>query len=308
MPAAGRSPTTAGRVDTISIFAPAKINLFLAITGRREDGFHDLVSVVAPLEFGDTLRAERADATTLVCNDPEVPVDESNLVLRAARAFARATGWTGSVRFTLEKRIPPGAGLGGGSSDAVATLRALNALAGPGCALEGSALASLAAELGSDCPLFLAGSPVVMRGRGERLEKLPPAAAIRLSRRRVLLFKPGFGVPTPWAYAQMAARAPQWYLPGPEAEARLATWLEAPSLPVETLCFNNMEKPVFAKYVTLPVLQDQLRRELGAEMHLSGSGSACFVLLADEGEVSPLKALVRAAWGDGAFVAETRIP
>jgi 4-diphosphocytidyl-2-C-methyl-D-erythritol kinase len=101
-------------VEPISIFAPAKLNLFLAVTGRREDGFHDLVSVVAPLEFGDTLRVEPAGETSLVCNDSEVPCDDSNLVLKAARVFFRAAKWEEGIRFTLEKRIPMGAGLGGG--------------------------------------------------------------------------------------------------------------------------------------------------------------------------------------------------
>src|SRR5438552_482615 len=123
----------------VSLFSPAKINLFLAVTGRRADGFHDLVSVVAPLDFGDELVAElggsRREAGggkqfTLECDHPEVPVDGANLVLKAAEAFVAATGWSGSVHFRLTKRIPPGAGLGGGSSNAVAALRALNRLAG----------------------------------------------------------------------------------------------------------------------------------------------------------------------------------
>ena len=119
-------------MSALTIFAPAKLNLFLAITGRRADGFHDLVSVVAPVDVGDTLRVTGvADGKfALSCDDAAVPVDETNLVLKAARAFGRATGWTGGARFGLEKRIPVGAGLGGGSSDAVAALRGLNALAG----------------------------------------------------------------------------------------------------------------------------------------------------------------------------------
>ena len=121
-------------MSTLSIFAPAKVNLFLAITGRRADGYHDLVSVVAPVEFGDTLRVEvqvgggGAARFELGCDDAAVPVDETNLVWKAARAFVAATGWTGGAQFFLEKRIPMGAGLGGGSSDAVAALRALNEL------------------------------------------------------------------------------------------------------------------------------------------------------------------------------------
>ena len=186
----------------VSLFSPAKLNLFLAVTGRRADGFHDLVSVAAPLDFGDQLEArsrERGAGSqfTLTCDQPEVPVDGGNLVLKAAAAFVAATGWQGGVDFTLTKRIPVGAGLGGGSSNAVAALRALNQLSGG--ALAGEKLAAVAASLGSDCALFLHNAPVVMRGRGERIEALPASAAARLRGRRVLLFKPSFGISTPWA-------------------------------------------------------------------------------------------------------------
>src|SRR5687767_2822456 len=106
----------------VTVFSPAKINLFLAVTGRRTDGFHDLVSVAAPLDFGDQLVAERREPRTekspqftLECDQPEVPVDGNNLVLKAAEAFAAATGWQEVVHFRLTKRIPVGAGLGGGS-------------------------------------------------------------------------------------------------------------------------------------------------------------------------------------------------
>lgn len=294
-------------METTAIFSPAKINLFLAVTGRRPDGFHDLVSVVAPLDFGDTLEAERAVATSLVCDDPAVPVDGTNLVLRAARAYAREAGREAGVRFTLRKRIPLGAGLGGGSSNAVAALRALNVLAGPERALPAATLAGLAAGLGSDCPLFLAAGPVVMRGRGERVEALPAAAAGRLRGRRVLLLKPAFGVPTPWAYARLAAGAPGTYLPAAEAEARLAAWLADPAAPAEAIGYNSFEGPVGAKYLALPELRAQVRREFGRELRLSGSGSACFVLLGPAEDPAPLVDAVRQAWGDSTFVTEARI-
>jgi len=225
----------AGGVSAIEIFAPAKLNLFLAITGRRADGFHDLVSVATTLEFGDTLRAEVSGVTepvagrggfTMTCDDAEVPVDDSNLVLKAARAFARATGWPrveSGVTFFLEKRVPMGAGLGGGSSDAVAALRALNALSG--MRLGAEELVRIAAGVGSDCALLLSDGPLVMRGRGERIEALPETAGGRLRGRRVLVFKPAFGIATPWAHAQMAKAAPGSYLPEKEAEARLAAWV-----------------------------------------------------------------------------------
>ena len=300
----------------VSLFSPAKLNLFLAVTGRRGDGFHDLVSVAAPLDFGDELvaeareqRAENRGQFSLICTDAEVPVDGSNLVLRAAEAFVAATGWPdrqtqGGVDFKLTKRIPMGAGLGGGSSNAVAALRALNQLSGG--ALAEDKLAAVAASLGSDCALFLHQAPVVMRGRGERVEALPASAAARLRGRRVLLFKPSFGISTPWAYGRMAAEAPARYWPVAEAEARVAAWLGGDA-PVEELLANNLEGVAFAKFVALPVLLAGLQRELGVTARMSGSGSACFAVLRDDCATAPLIAAIRAAWGPGCFVQEARL-
>lgn len=294
-------------VDPITLAAPAKLNLYLAVTGRRSDGFHNLVSVVAPLEFGDTLTAAPARDFSLRCSDPAVPADESNLVLRAARAFAAATGWTGGAAFALDKRVPSGAGLGGGSSDAVAALRALQRLAGPAGALAPDRLVQLAAQLGSDCPLFLQDGPVVMRGRGEQVAALPAGAVRRLRGRRVLVFKPGFGIPTPWAYARLAALAPAGYVPPEEAEARLRAWTDDATAPAESLLFNNLERPAFAKFAALPELLEQLRERFGLEPRMSGSGSACFALLTADFDVRPVIAAVRQAWGESTFVLETRL-
>ena len=294
-------------VSALSVFAPAKLNLFLAVTGQRADGFHDLVSVVAPVEFGDTLMVEAAVAGefSLECSDATVPADESNLVLKAARAFVVATGWAGGAKFWLEKRIPMGAGLGGGSSDAAAALRALNEIAG--APLAPAALAEVAACVGSDCALFLAGGPVTMRGRGERIEGLPPAVAARLRGRRVVIFKPDFGISTPWAYAQLAAEKPAIYLPAVDAEARLAAWTGDARAPAEALLFNNMERAAFAKFIALPVLLDELHSRFGLVARMSGSGSACFALLPEDAAVAEIMVAIRAAWGASAWVIETRV-
>jgi 4-diphosphocytidyl-2-C-methyl-D-erythritol kinase len=291
-------------VASFSIFAPAKLNLFLAITGRRADGFHDLVSVVARTAFGDTLEVEPAAEFSLSCDDPTIPVDETNLVLKAATLFAARTGWRGGARFRLVKRIPMGAGLGGGSSDGVAALRALSRLS------EGyydALLPELAAAVGSDCPLFLHGRPVIMRGRGDQVEPLPEATARRLRSQRVLVFKPAFGISTPWAYAQLAAAAPASYLPAPQAEARVAAWIANGAAPLDELLFNNMEPPAFRKHLALPTLLEQLRRDHGLAPRMSGSGSACFAVLPSEMDVSAICRAIRTAWGESAFVAETQL-
>lgn len=312
-------------MTALSIFAPAKLNLFLAVTGRRADGYHDLVSVVAPLDFGDTLRVEPAGGLSLECDDPEVPRGEDNLVLKAAEVFAQAAAGAGrgntGARLMLEKRIPAGAGLGGGSSDAVAALRALNRLAdnvlGPDAMLEA------AARLGSDCPLFLHDGPVVMRGRGERVAALPPAAAARLRGRRVLIFKPGFSVGTPWAYERLAVLAQAQaggeredlgrssngavYLPEAAAEVRLARWFDKPAAPIGELLFNSLELPTFAKFPALPVLLDELRARFGLSAGMSGSGSACFAAIGADAPEAEIVAAVRRAWGDSAFITAARL-
>lgn len=292
----------------VTVFSPAKINLFLAVTGRRADGFHDLVSVVAPLDFGDQLVARPEVPASggqfgLICGESGVPVDGSNLVLKAADAFAAATGWRQPVCFQLTKRIPVGAGLGGGSSNAVAALRALNRLSGG--KLDAAGLERLAAGLGSDCVLFLRDAPVVMRGRGERVELLPVGPAARLRGRAILLFKPSFGISTPWAYARMIARGTD-YLPAAAAEAKLAGWLGG-TAPAEELLFNNMEPAAFEKYLALPLLLERLRREFGVAAAMSGSGSTCYALLRDGQVTSALAARIRELWSAEIFMQEARL-
>ena len=286
--------------------APAKINLYLAVTGRRSDGFHNLVSLVAPLVWGDTLTVEaRPSGFTLACDLEGIPLDATNLVLQAAAACAGATGWTGGAHFTLVKRIPAGAGLGGGSSDAVAALETLNGMAGS--PLDGAGLARVAASLGSDCPLFLSKAPVVIRGRGERIEPLPAEAYSRIRGVRIFVFKPAFPIDTPWAYSRLAAEAPRGYVAEPRAEQRLADWVHTPGSPVDGLLQNSLERPAFTKFPAIPLLLERLRIRFGVAARMSGSGSACYALLHENVDVAAIEGVVRETWGMSAFTVETRI-
>jgi 4-diphosphocytidyl-2-C-methyl-D-erythritol kinase len=292
----------------LRLFAPAKINLSLAITGRRADGFHELISLVAPLEWGDTLKLEpRPDAAgdSLECNFPDVPVDATNLVLKAAAAFRQHAGANvPPVHFVLQKEVPAGAGLGGGSSDAAATLRGLNQLAqNP---LTAADLCACAATVGSDVPLFLENAAVIMRGRGEKITPLPPAAQAALRGHDLIVFKPPFGVATAWAYARLRERGAEWYLPADTAEKKLADWLNSPAwetLPLE----NNLELPVFEKFAALPVLLRELRERFTVRCQMSGSGSACFALLNSDSPRGEIKEAIRAAWGPEAVIRATRL-
>lgn len=299
-------------MPSVRVHAPAKINLFLAVTGRRPDGFHDLLSLAAPLAWGDHLDADwapaRASGDTLAVTGLEAPAGPDNLVLRAARAYRQKRPHTPPVAFTLHKRIPLQAGLGGGSSDAVATLRALEILSGD--PLPPPDILALAASLGSDCPLFLSSGPVILRGRGEKIEPVPPNAVPRLQGRRILVFRPGFGIDTAWAYRRLA-EDPCAFLPAHQAESRLDRWLHGTD-PLEALLFNSFETALFPRYPAYPCLFQSwpdpapgLRRAL-----LSGSGSACFLLLQPEENAAPggdLHRLIQDAWGDRAFSIESRL-
>ena len=153
--------------------APAKLNLGLHVLRRRADGFHDLDTVFLPIGWADEVRAAPADALSLSTSDPALPTDDGNLVVQAARALAAHAGIEPRARLRLDKRVPYGAGLGSGSSDAAATLRLLAEVWSLDVAE--ADLHALALDLGSDVPFFLDGHPARATGRGERLEPLVDA-------------------------------------------------------------------------------------------------------------------------------------
>ena len=282
--------------------AHAKLNLSLAITGRRADGFHELISLVAPIGLADTLTLDVGRPLGLTCDDASLPVDGSNLVLKAAAAYVKRRPSAPTGHFHLTKKVPHGAGLGGGSSDAAAALRLLDQASGDPLGLE--FLETLAAEVGSDCPFFVRGQAAVMRGRGERLEILPLAARAALAGRKVVLVKPPFGVPTPEAYALLAKAGK--HRPAAQAEAELAAWIAQPAADPSALG-NDLAAPVFAKYLALPVGLESFRRATGVNWQMTGSGSACFAFVSDGFDHARLRADVRRAWGPGAWVEETVI-
>jgi 4-diphosphocytidyl-2-C-methyl-D-erythritol kinase len=282
--------------------AHAKLNLSLAITGRRPDGFHELVSLVATIDLADTLTLDVSRPLGLTCDDASLPVDGTNLVLKAAAAYVKRRPSAPTGHFHLTKKVPHGAGLGGGSSDAAAALRLLDQASGDPLGLE--VLESLAAEVGSDCPFFVRGQAVIMRGRGERLEILPAAARAALAGRKVVLVKPPFGIPTPEAYGLLAKAGK--YRPSAQAEAELAAWIAQPASDPSVMG-NDLAAPVFAKYLALPVGLASFRLIGGLNWQMTGSGSACFGFVSDGFDHARLRADVQRAWGPGAWVEETVI-
>ena len=247
----------------LNLLAPAKINLSLTVKGRREDGFHEIESLMVPVSVFDRLTFEHKESgeLELICDDPSLPVDENNLVYRAAKLFCESCGLEPRLRISLSKQIPHGAGLGGGSSDAATTLLGLNVLFQTDLSRE--SLARMAADLGSDIPFFIYQSAARITGRGENVE--PETLPEQLP---LLLIKPPFGVPTPWAYKQ-------W-----KDSQEIPSVSYAPqTFPWGTLV-NDLERPVFEKYIFLAQLKGWLLEQPEVQGALmSGSGSTVFAVL-----------------------------
>jgi 4-diphosphocytidyl-2-C-methyl-D-erythritol kinase len=269
-------------MKAIKLFSPAKINLFLSVLGPRGDGFHELLSLACPLDFGDQISLEihaGQGVDSLKCDHPGLPLDGSNLILQAVCLFRSQHPFPGRVIIDLGKMIPMGAGLGGGSSNAAAVLWGLNVLLEK--PLEREVLAQLATMIGSDCPLFLEGGPVILRGRGEQVLPVDESSLSRLNGREVLLLFPDLHISTSWAYGRF-----QWlkdaYANQSVAETRLSSFHDG-EISLESLLFNSFEQIVFEKFTGLQVIKMQLQDADCGQVLLSGSGSTMFMLLPECG-------------------------
>ena len=255
--------------------SPCKVNLLLNILGRRPDGFHELETVLHPVHVCDELIFERGGSRLeLLCSDKSLPVDAKNLVFRAAENFLSAAGISDGVKIRLEKKIPPAAGLGGGSGNAATTLLAFNELFGR--PLAPARLQELAAALGSDVPFFLQGQPALGAGRGEQIQPLGHFPA--LHGRAFFLIHPGFGISTPWAY-QHLARFPE-ALNGRRGRAQeLIALLQAGDLSgAAGQFYNSLEAPASEKFPILKLFQEFLRGNGAPVARMSGSGSTTFAI------------------------------
>ncbi|MFI3243469.1 MAG: 4-(cytidine 5'-diphospho)-2-C-methyl-D-erythritol kinase [Akkermansia sp.] len=266
-------------------FAPAKINLSLRIVAKRDDGFHEIDTLMAPLDLGDELDFHNSRTTTLSCETPGVPTDESNLVFKAVRVFEAAYGRKAKQRITLTKCVPHGAGLGGGSSDAACTLAYLNEHLGT--QYDAEELASMAAELGSDVAFFL--NPCISRctGRGEVCSPVPDLAAWSSP---LFLMKPDFAVATPSAYKNLAG------------SQQLPEFSYAPQVVDGLELFNDLERPVFAKFPILGMMKQWLLAQDGVRAAMmSGSGSSLFALTETLEQAQALVPAAKAQFGQSLF-------
>ncbi|AWR85622.1 4-(cytidine 5'-diphospho)-2-C-methyl-D-erythritol kinase [Meiothermus taiwanensis] len=245
----------------MELLAPAKVNLGLSVRGRRPDGYHELHTLFAALRVGDRLWVEAIpEGIELEVRGWGLPADTNNLAYKAAQAYLQAAGWPGGVRVVLEKKLPLAAGLGGGSSDAAAVLRALSQLYPS--ALE---LPALALGLGADVPFFLEPGLAEGRGVGEQLTPLPPLRAA------LVLVNPGIAVSAAEAYKGLT---PEMWQP----ELDIAGIIEAIRAGEEPLYWNTLERPVFRRHPHLEALKQELCRLGLRGVLMSGSGSTLFGL------------------------------
>jgi 4-diphosphocytidyl-2-C-methyl-D-erythritol kinase len=253
----------------MQVIAPAKINLSLRVLGRRSDGFHEIETFLTSISLCDEINIEQRSGKQTIafrCDDPSVPKGEDNLVVRAAKIFFEETKIGSGISIELRKRIPHGAGLGGGSSDAASTLLALNELFATNLPRE--ALAKMAEMIGSDVPFFIFQSAAVCKGRGEVVG--PTRLRERLP---LLLLKPEFGVPTQWAYSR-------W------RDSSEISGVSYRPQPFGGLMFvNDLERPVFEKFLFLAQLKMWLFKqpEVGTAL-MSGSGSTVFAVIRDDAD------------------------
>jgi len=257
----------------MQVFAPAKINLSLKVLGRRDDGFHEIETLIAPISLCDEVNIDKDGAKEGIefrCDDASVPQGDDNLAVRAAKTFLEGAKLKRGVAIELKKNIPHGAGLGGGSSDAATTLLALNELFKTNLPRE--ALAKMGETIGSDVPFFIFQSAAICRGRGELV--MPLKVHEQLS---ILLLKPAFVVATEWAYSRWQGSRE---IPGVPYTAQQSG---------DRTFINDLERPVFEKFVFLAQLKMWLlsQPEVGAAL-MSGSGSTMFAVIRQNADVDLL--------------------
>lgn len=248
----------------LTILAPAKLNLSLDIIGTREDGYHLLRSIMKTITLYDTIQLKKSDRISLNCNQEEISTGRDNLAYQAATAFFETTGIAGGVSITLEKNIPFGAGLGGGSSDAAATLTGLNQLYQTDLSLEELSLCGI--SIGADVPFFLSGGTALIEGIGERYTQLKNFMPCWF-----VVVKPAFSVSTPEAY-QLFDRLEQVLHPNTDSLINAIMQQDLPS-------FCQKAGNVLEYAVDMPEisqLKEQLRLFGAVYSAMTGSGSAVF--------------------------------
>ncbi|MHC9061602.1 4-(cytidine 5'-diphospho)-2-C-methyl-D-erythritol kinase [Nitrospira sp. CMX1] len=297
------SPASTSAPSSIRVLAPAKVNLVLRILDRRPDGYHNLWSLMQTVKVEDEITIGLSGShsmITLRCDDPSLKTDDSNLVYRAAVAVMEQSGRIEGVDITLAKRIPMGAGLGGGSSDAAATIIGLNRLLNLGWSEE--KMAHIGQTLGSDVPFFFFAPSATVAGRGEHV------APVRIKGTRwVVLVNPGFPVETKWAYQQLSVNR-SGVLPLAQSHAMLEQTSELVWEQVLEVAENDFEVPVFRAYPMLGEIKHRLLALKAEAALLSGSGATVFGVFRDEAKACQAQAIFMNEPQFKVFVAQTSCP
>ncbi|MEE9584002.1 MAG: 4-(cytidine 5'-diphospho)-2-C-methyl-D-erythritol kinase [Candidatus Brocadiales bacterium] len=267
---------------TITLTAPAKINLFLEVLGKRPDGYHELETVMQEIDLADTLRLEVTDRDQdieLTCTEPDIPCDQDNLVWKAARIFQKETGIKSGVRVHLIKRIPVAAGLGGGSSDAATVLKGLNTLCNTD--LSETRLMDMAARLGSDVPFFVKGGTALCKGRGEIVT--PLEVKHRFS---YILLYPNIRVSTAKVYNNLKIDLTR---EKKDVNFIVKALLSDSADSLNISLFNRLEEVALELYPELRRFKGLLESYLSDGVLLSGSGSAIYGHCENQREANNIK-------------------
>ncbi|MBW4659394.1 MAG: 4-(cytidine 5'-diphospho)-2-C-methyl-D-erythritol kinase [Drouetiella hepatica Uher 2000/2452] len=291
-----------------SLIAPAKINLYLEIIGDRPDGYHELAMILQSVALSDRvdLRANGTDRIRVFCDNPQVPIDESNLAYRAAdlmaQQFPKLFEKLGGVDIMLEKKIPMGAGLAGGSANAAAVLVGLDLMWNLG--LTHSELQALAARLGSDIPFCISGGTAIATGRGEQLAPLPSPDHLHV----VLAKYRSIAVATPWAYKAYRQQFGSSYISDPAEQTGRRQQMHSgemvgaigqrDSKRIGQLLHNDLEKVVLPAYPKVAQLRQALEQMETLGVMMSGSGSTVFALVETQAQAKQVYQRLSAAIPD----------
>ncbi|MBF2001268.1 MAG: 4-(cytidine 5'-diphospho)-2-C-methyl-D-erythritol kinase [Synechococcales cyanobacterium C42_A2020_086] len=295
-------------MQSYSLIAPAKINLYLEIIGDRPDGYHELAMILQSIDLADRidLRANGTDQIRVHCDNPQVPTDTSNLAHRAAalmaEQFPQVYHKYGGVDIAIHKRIPMGAGLAGGSTNAAAVLVGLDLMWKLG--LTQSEIQELAAKIGSDVPFCVTGGTAIATGRGEQLAPLPSVDFLYavLGKHRSL------AVSTPWAYKTYRQQFQATYAPDPDALAGrrqrfhsgplVAAISQRNGAQIGSLLHNDLERVVLPAYPQIAELRQAMAALDTLGVMMSGSGSTVFALVESQVQAEQVRQRLRAALPD----------
>ncbi len=276
--------------ELIELRSPAKINLFLTITGKRPDGYHDLVSLMCGIGLYDrVVMRTGAAAISVACSFPGVPEDNTNIAVRAAYLFYARHNATDRVAIEIEKEIPVGAGLGGGSSNAATVLNGLNDYFGQ--PFSTAELMQMGATLGADVPFFLFGKPALAEGAGNRLTSYPG-----LGRWNVVVIYPGFSISTASVYKKLNLGLTKC-----KNKLKCSFLKQNGFIPAQHLC-NDLETVVIPQYPEITAIKKKLLEIGAAGVLMSGSGSSVFGMFSDSKTARAAGKTLASQFGGAVFV------